>query len=86
MRKTIFGLIALGSTNVAMKLEKELLEDGVEVRIIPVPKEITANCGLSVMFPLEEIERVRKRLVEGEVEAKLYKVEKVGLKKKVEEM
>lgn len=86
MRTQIFGLLALESTNVVMKLEKELLEKGLEVRVIPVPKEVTANCGLSIKFNLEDIEAVRLILEETGICGEYYKITKTGLKKEVESL
>lgn len=81
-----FGLVALESTNVVMKLEKVMLEKSMSVRIIPVPKEITANCGLSIKFDLEELEDVKSVARESGIDGRYYIVEKQGLKKKIEEI
>ncbi len=45
-----FCLITADSTHQIMKLEKILLEKDFQVRIIPVPKEVTSSCGLSIKF------------------------------------
>ena len=86
MREEIFGLLALESTNVVMKLEKELLEKSLRVRIIPVPKEVTANCGLSIKFLLEEFEDIKAHLEKTEVVGEYFKITKLGLKKEVEKL
>ena len=86
MKTEIFGLLALESTNVVMKLEKELLERELMVRVIPVPKEITANCGLSIKFQLEDIDLIRSCVENNQVSGSYYKVIKTGLKKQVEKL
>ncbi len=86
MRQEEFGLVAVESTNIVMKLEKELEDRNLEVKVIPVPKEITANCGLSIKFNLEELESVKLTLSERDIKGKLYKVNKVGFKREVFEL
>lgn len=86
MKTEIFGLLALESTNIVMKLEKELLEKELKIRIIPVPKEVTANCGLSIKFQLEDIEKVKTHVKTMDVSCEYYKIVKTGLKKEVEKL
>jgi len=43
----IFSLITFDSTHSAIRAEKELMNN-INVRIIPVPREITSGCGLSL--------------------------------------
>ena len=40
-------VITFNTTTQAMAVEKYCLEKGLPGRIIPVPREITAGCGLS---------------------------------------
>ena len=86
MRSEIFGLLALESTNIVMKLEKELLENSIDVRIIPVPKEVTANCGLSIKFNLDDINSIKKYMEDKKINGELFQITKVGLKKEVEKI
>jgi hypothetical protein len=66
-----------------MKLEKLILENNIKVRIIPVPKEITANCGLSIKFDISNLEEIKLLLPKETSDFCLYNVEKSGLKKHV---
>lgn len=43
-KKVVF---AFASTTLAMKMEKVMKEADAPGRLIPVPKEITAGCGLA---------------------------------------
>ena len=83
MRTEVFGLLALESTNVVMKLEKEFLEMGLDIRIIPVPKEVTANCGLSLKFDLDDREKIKIHIDKENHKGELFKISKTGLKKEV---
>ena len=40
-------IITFATTTQAMAMEKFCMEQGLPGRIIPVPREITAGCGLS---------------------------------------
>ncbi|WP_321329836.1 DUF3343 domain-containing protein [uncultured Ilyobacter sp.] len=83
MRSETFCLITADSTHQIMKLEKLILENNIKVRIIPVPKEITANCGLSIKFDISNLEEIKLLLPKKTSDFCLYNVEKSGLKKHV---
>lgn len=62
-------VISFNSTHHAIKSEKRLKEEGIDLRMIPTPREITASCGLSIKFQKDDIDKVKnimKNLVEGE--------------------
>ena len=59
MREKIFRLvIAFDTTEAAIAMEKLCAEQGLPGRLIPVPRAITANCGLAWSAPPEERERI----------------------------
>ena len=79
-----FNVISFESTHMAIKSEKILLEEGLEIRIIPVPRETTASCGLALKISTEDLSRVRKYLGENEIEyTGCYLIKKEGLKKHI---
>lgn len=87
MKLEKFNLITFNSTHEAIAAEKELQQSGIKMRIIPVPKEISAGCGISVKLNLEDLQEVRKILGEKNIETlAYYYIEKLGLKKKVVEV
>ena len=47
-QKKLYTIIAFETTYQAMKSEKTLKGSGVEGRLIPLPPEIDAGCGLAV--------------------------------------
>jgi hypothetical protein len=84
MQEEIFNLVAFTSTHSAIKAEKELIIEGISVKIIPVPREITAGCGLSIRFNLEDLDKVRKKLADNGIETYgYYRVKKTGLTKEI---
>jgi S-ribosylhomocysteine lyase LuxS involved in autoinducer biosynthesis len=81
-----FGLITAESTHKIMKLEKFLLEKNLKVRIIPVPKEITANCGISIKFNLSLLKEISSFISEDSEDFSIYLVEKSGFKKNIKKL
>ena len=62
---------AFESTTLAMKMEKIMKEAGAPGRIIPVPKEITAGCGLAYIVEPEKREEVDVLMKEHEIVAQI---------------
>ncbi|KYH29317.1 MULTISPECIES: DUF3343 domain-containing protein [Clostridium] len=84
MKEEVFALVAFSSTHSAIKAEKELMRHELNVRIIPVPREITAGCGLSIRFDLNDLERVKKIIDDNNIETSgYYHIKKVGLSKEI---
>jgi len=53
-------LITFDSTHHAIRGEKFLKEKNLDVRTIPTPREITASCGLSIKFNIDNLENVKE--------------------------
>lgn len=77
-----FCIIAFDSTHQAIACEKLLKDFGFHIRIIPVPREITANCGLAIRFEYEDYEKICAAVCQFDT-LTFYKVLKQGLKKKI---
>ena len=63
-----YGVVLLPSTSAALRSEKVLMRAGLEVRLIPVPREISSNCGIAVRFAWAEREQVEAALAAAHVE------------------
>lgn len=67
-KKVVF---TFATTTQAMKMEQCMKEEGAPGRLIPVPTQISAGCGMAWCAPVEEKERLvnltgdRKIEVEG---------------------
>lgn len=44
------GLLVFRTTNLALKIERLLGENGVPVTVIPTPIEISAECGIALLL------------------------------------
>ena len=62
-----FGVILVPSTSAALRGEKVLQRAGLQVKLIPVPREISSNCGISIRFAWEERMQVETALAENKV-------------------
>jgi len=55
-------VVTFDTTAAAMEAERSCLDLGLPGRIIPVPREITAGCGLAWKAPPEAEEQIRAAL------------------------
>ena len=67
-QKELKVVFTFGSTALAMKMEKTMKEAGAPGRIIPVPKEITAGCGLAYVAKPEDREKILEIMSEHQLE------------------
>ncbi len=49
-------LLILGSIHIVMKSEKLLKSEGMEVDLVPIPREIGSDCGVAIDLPFESRE------------------------------
>ena len=69
MRKKELKLVVTFHTTAdAMAMEKFCKERGTPGRIIPVPREISAGCGLAWGAPLEDREKIAAVMKETGIE------------------
>lgn len=54
--KKLWLILTFPTTTAAMAMEKLCAEQGLPGRLIPVPREISAGCGMSWRAPVEEKE------------------------------
>ncbi|WP_432405894.1 DUF3343 domain-containing protein [Wukongibacter sp. M2B1] len=66
MRKE-FYVIAFESTHYAIMAEKKL-KGKFNIQTIPTPREVTASCGLSIMFGGEILEEIKDELTSQNLE------------------
>ena len=74
-RKTPKIVLTFATTSDAMALEAAARDRGLPGRMIPIPSEISAGCGLAWCIPVEEwgaFERAPEVRYEGKFEVELY--------------
>jgi len=60
-------ILTFESVHQALRAEKVLLEAGFSVIVLPVPREISSDCGIAIKFSCEEEMRVKTVLEEQKV-------------------
>lgn len=68
-KKELKIVVTFHTTAEAMAMEKACLKKEVTGRLIPVPRSITAGCGLAWASPLEEEKKIKNVLEEARIEA-----------------
>ena len=58
-------IITFSTTTAAMAMEKLCMKSGAPGRLIPVPREITAGCGMAWAAPPESRELLLQRMEEN---------------------
>jgi hypothetical protein len=82
-----FLVITFASTNFAMQAESVLKAEAIKNQIIPTPREITLSCGLSIMTPMENYEKVICFIKGTKINIKaLYRMKGLGAGKVIEEI
>lgn len=57
MIEEIFYVISFQTTSHSMQTEK-LAKESFDITMIPTPRDITANCGLSIRFNENDLEKI----------------------------
>lgn len=86
MKSEKFLLLVSDSTHFVMQLEKLLQNYEICCRIIPLPSEVSAGCGLSIRVELEDSQKIDEIIQKEAIKVEKYIVEKIGLKKRVEKI
>ena len=55
-------ILIFRGTHQVLSAEKRLKGGGVPLRLIPVPRRLTSDCGLAIRIPLDQRARARKIL------------------------
>ena len=79
-------IFAAESTHLVIQLEKIFLERDIQCRIIPLPTEISANCGLSVRTETDVLDRALEIIKEANMQVTVSLIEKKGFKKNIEKI
>ena len=74
--KSSFGVVLLYSTSAAIRAEKLTQGAGLKVKLIPVPRQLSSDCGLSLRFEWHQVDVVRSVLEAKGVEIQgIYRIE-----------
>ncbi len=63
-----YGVVLFHTTSAAMRAEKILTRAGLNVKLIPTPREFSSDCGIALRFDWECATQVETSLREARVE------------------
>lgn len=61
-------VIVFPSTSHAIRAERVLQQAGIKVMTIPVPRQISSDCGIALKFDSTDTQKVSETLSEAKVE------------------
>jgi len=66
------GVVLFHTTTSALRSEKILRKAGLNVKLIPTPRELSSDCGMALRFELSDREEVEKQLASAGVEGSVH--------------
>ncbi len=60
MNKDSFCVVTFYSTHLALKFAKELKDNGLQTRLIPVPRSISSSCGIAAKIEEKQLATVKQ--------------------------
>lgn len=70
------------STHLALEFERELKNSEINVKITPVPRQISSSCGLSGRINEHDLEKVKEVCSDKEIEYEdIYQIKGENFKK-----
>ena len=66
------GIVLFHTTSSALRAEKLMKQAGLNVKLIPTPRELSSDCGMALRFELCDRETVERVLVESAVDGEIH--------------
>jgi len=60
-----FGVVLFESTTAALRAEKNAVRAGLKIKLIPVPRHLSSECGFCLRFEWDDREKVESLLREN---------------------
>ena len=65
-----YSVVLFRSTSGVLRAEKLLKKGGVPIKLIPVPRQLSSDCGICLRFERSDEERIRTILEQEAAEIK----------------
>ncbi len=70
------GVVLFHSVSHALRAERVVIRAGLKIKLIPVPRQFSSNCGTALRFLWPDEARIRQVLEEARLEIEaIYKLE-----------
>ena len=63
-----YSVVIFFSTSAAVRAESLTQKKSLEVKLIPVPRNLSSDCGICLQINTKDKEKIEKILLEGKVE------------------
>jgi hypothetical protein len=63
-----YGVILFHTTSAVMRAEKLLIKEGYAIKLIPTPRQFSADCGIAVRFDWGCRDRIVAAMKEAQAE------------------
>ena len=68
MSKPAYSVVLFHSMSGALRAEKLLKNGGMGIKLIPVPRQLSSDCGVCVRFERPDEDLVKRKLAEAKIE------------------
>ena len=62
-----YGVVLFHTTSSAIRGERVVKKAGIECNLIPIPRDFSSDCGISLRFNWVDVERIKEVLETNEV-------------------
>jgi len=62
------SVVIFYSTSSAIRTESVAKKQGLQIKLIPVPRHLSSDCGICLRFCYDDLEKIKKILVGNKIE------------------
>lgn len=74
--RNYYCIVTFHTTNHALTFEKMLKKKGIDVKLMPVPRQVSSSCGTAAQFPCELRDKISTICLEQHIEIdEIHKIE-----------
>jgi hypothetical protein len=66
------GVVLFHTTSAALRAEKVLTKAGLKVKLVPTPRELSSDCGISLRFEWADRAQVEAGLAQAGLEGDIH--------------
>lgn len=66
------GVVLFHTTSSALRAEKILQKEGLTIKLIPTPRELSSDCGIALRFEWNAREQVEVHLLRAGLEHEIH--------------
>lgn len=64
----MYSVVLFHTTNSALRLEKLCKKAGINIKLIPVPRHLSSDCGVCLRFEKESAETIKTIIEKNSIE------------------